>query len=66
MLCEALNQGLNINSLDLCEGALDGIDCAGLGVDLPVCTVDAAGNEVKFDNPCDALAAGIAINQIKF
>ena len=66
MLCEALNQGLNINSLDLCEGALDGIDCAGLGVDLPVCTVDAAGNEVKFDNPCDALAAGIAINQISF
>ncbi len=66
MLCEALNQGLNINSLDLCDGALDGIDCSGLGVNLPVCSVDSEGNEVKFNNPCDALAAGLAINQISF
>lgn len=66
MLCEALNQGLNINSLDLCDGALDGVDCDGLGVNLQVCSVDADGNELKFDNPCDALAAGVAINQISF
>ena len=66
MLCDALNQGIGLNNITLCDGALDGIDCEGLGVNLPVCSVDADGNEVTFDNPCDALNAGIAINELSF
>ena len=66
MLCDALTQGIALDNVDLCEGALDGIDCAGLGISLPVCTVDADGNAITFDNPCDALAAGIALNELTF
>ena len=66
MLCEALTQGLDLEGLTLCNGALDDIDCSGLGIDLPVCVTDADGNDVKYDNPCDALAAGLGINELTF
>lgn len=64
MLCEALTQGISIESVELCDGALDEIDCAGLGINLPVCSVDADGNTLTYDNPCDALSAGISLNEL--
>ena len=66
MLCDALTQGISLDNVDLCEGALDDIDCAGLGISLPVCALDATGNAITFANPCDALAAGIALNELTF
>jgi len=66
MLCDALTQGISVESIELCDGALDGVDCEGLGIALPVCTTDADGNALTFNNPCDALAAGIALNELTF
>jgi len=66
MLCEALTQGISLDNVELCEGALDGIDCEGLGVNIPVCATDADGNELNFDNPCDALATGLGLNELTF
>ena len=66
MLCDALTQGISLDNVDLCEGALDDIDCVGLGISLPVCALDATGNAITFANPCDALAAGIALNELTF
>ena len=66
MLCEALTQGISLESIELCDGALDGVDCEGLGIALPVCTTDADGNSITFNNPCDALSAGIALNELTF
>lgn len=66
MLCDALTQGISLENVDLCEGALEGIDCVGLGISLPVCTLDADGNTLTFNNPCDALAAGITLNELTF
>jgi len=68
-LCDALNEGYPISQIEFCDGlggldGLDSLDCEGLGINLPVCTTDADGNEVNFDNPCDALSAGFELNQL--
>ena len=66
MLCEAITQGFDLGNIDLCDGALESLDCEGLGINLPVCAVDAEGNEVNYDNPCAALNAGLPLNAITF
>ncbi|MFK7982108.1 MAG: hypothetical protein AB8G86_19160, partial [Saprospiraceae bacterium] len=68
-LCDALDEGYPISQIEFCDdlsslGDLDSLDCEGLGINLPVCGIDANGNEVNFDNPCDALSAGFELNQL--
>ncbi|MEM6321661.1 MAG: T9SS type A sorting domain-containing protein [Bacteroidota bacterium] len=66
MLCDLISTGITPEGFELCEGTFDNLDCDQLGIDLPVCTVDESGNELTFDSPCDALDAGIAINELTF
>ena len=68
-LCDALSQGIGVESIEICAHTLDGIgsdDCEGLGLNIPVCAVDTAGNTVKYKNPCDAFAAGLSIEDLTF
>ena len=68
-LCDALSEGYPVSQIEFCNdlsgiGGLDSLDCEGLGINLPVCGIDADGNEVNFNNPCDALSAGFELNQL--
>lgn len=64
LLCEALNQGISLENIEVCDSNIFQLDCAALGINIPVCVIDEEGNKIKYTNPCDALAAGNKIAQI--
>lgn len=64
IFCDALAEGFSLDQITFCDGTLDDIDCAALGVNIPVCVVDASGNTTEFSNPCEALAAGNTFDQL--